>query len=87
MTDFIYFDGLYEIRAFPNQPPFTVLLENAPDGKIVLSDRAGQKLEVRADEVHKFEPQFVRKYDGPEAWDYFFLPQGRSNEKAKTCRR
>ncbi len=74
----IYFDGLYEIRAFPNQPPFAVLLENAPEGKIVLSDRAGQKIFVRPDEVQKFEPQFVRKYDGPAAWTYWSLPQGRN---------
>lgn len=68
MIEIAYFDGLYEIRAFPNQPRFTVLLENAPDVEVCLSDRSGYKVNFDVDQLYKCKPQFVRKYDGPEPW-------------------
>lgn len=78
MSEITYFDGLYEIRAFPNQPRFMVLLENTPDGKVCLSDRSGYKVNFDVDQFYKCKPQFVRKYDGPESWMTDGWPQGGS---------
>ncbi len=67
-----YFDGMYEIEAFQGTDRFLVNIENTPDGQIVVWDRAGETLVLTGDQFGKFEPQFVRKYEGPESWDSLF---------------
>lgn len=71
MSKFTYFEGIYEIQAFPGkQPRFRILIENQNGGLVKMTEKHGGELTIKTEDLEKFEPQFICKYNGQDSFDY-----------------